>query len=153
VKTKSLIMNFGLLLMLLGFAITGIAQKSSPQPKPTPSLFAALPQSDAVGIVNVRQLLDQAVPKIFAESPAKLAEINGEIEKFKTKTGIDPRSFDQVAFGMRYTYPAEGVAKIESVVLAHGTFNTATFVAAGRIAANGKYREEKYQGRTIYVLR
>lgn len=145
-------MNFGLLLMLLGFAITGIAQKKSPQPKPTPNLLAALPQSDALGIVNVRQLLDQAVPKIFAESPAKLAEVNAEIEKFKTKTGIDPRAFDQLVFGMRYTYRDENKVKVESVVLAHGTFNTTTFVAAGRLAASGKYREEKYQGRTIYVF-
>jgi len=154
VKTKCLVTAVSLLL-LVGVATTALAQKNPttrPKPKSTPSLLAALPQSDALGIVNVRQLLDQALPKIFAESPAKLAEVNGEIEKFKTKTGIDPRAFDQVALGMRYTYPQPGIAKIESVVLARGTFNTATFVAAGRIAANGKYREEKYQGHTIYVF-
>jgi hypothetical protein len=158
VKTRSLVITVSLLLVIVGVAITGIAQKSRPTPTPTPKrtsspgLLAALPQSDAVGTVNVRQLLDQAVPKIFAESPAKLAEVNGELEKFKTKTGINPRSFEEVALSMRYTYPAEGIAKIESVVLARGTFNTATIVAAGRQAANGKYREEKYQGHSIYVF-
>ena len=148
-KTRILITTLSL---LLAFAATGFAQKSGKAPKPTPSLLEALPQSDAVAIVNVRQLLDQAVPKILAENPAKLAEVNAEIAKFKTRTGIDPRSFDQVALGMRYTYPAAGIAKIESVVLARGTFNAAAFVAAGRIAANGKYREEKYQGHTIYIF-
>lgn len=136
----------------MGVAATAFALKNRAAPKPTPSLLATLPQSDALAIVNVRQLLDQAVPKIFAENPAKLAEVNTEIEKFKTKTGIDPRAFDQVALGMRYTYPAAGIAKIESVVLARGTFNAATFVAAGRLAASGKYREEKYLGHTIYVF-
>lgn len=155
-KTKSLVTTVGVLLALVGSATTTFAQKNRPtpqaKPKATPILLAALPQSDALGIVNVRQLLDQAVPKIFADSPTKLAEVNVEIEKFKTKTGIDPRSFDQVALGMHYTYPQAGIAKIESVVLARGTFNTATFVAAGRLAANGKYREEKYQGHTIYIF-
>ena len=148
-KTRILIITLSL---LLAFAVTGFAQKSGKAPKASPSLLTALPQSDAVAIVNVRQLLDQAVPKILAENPAKLAEVNAEIANFKTRTGIDPRSFDQVALGMRYTYPAAGIAKIESVVLARGTFNAAAFVAAGRIAANGKYREEKYQGQTIYIF-
>lgn len=155
-KTRSLVITVSLLLAVLGIAVTGFAQKKdtkpSPKNKPSSSLLTVLPQSDALGTVNVRQLLDEAVPKIFAESPAKLAEVNGELEKFKMKTGIDPRSFEEVALGMRYTYPAEGIAKIESVVLARGKFNTATMVAAGRQAANGKYREEKYQGHTIYVF-
>jgi hypothetical protein len=150
VKTKNLVTTFGLLVLLVGVGIMSFAQRNRAAPKP--SLLSALPQSDALAIVNVRQLLDQAVPKIFAESPAKLAEVNTEIEKFKTKTGIDPRAFDQVALGMRYTYPAAGIAKIESVVLARGTFNAATIVAAGRAAAGGKYREEKYLGHTIYVF-
>lgn len=132
----------------------GFAQKNrgGAAPKPAPTLLSALPQSDALALVNVRLLLDQALPKMLAESPGKLAEVNAEIEKFKSRTGIDPRAFDQVALGMRYTYPAAGISKIESVVLARGTFNAAAFVAAGRIAANGKYREEKYQGHTIYVF-
>ncbi|MDQ2854856.1 MAG: hypothetical protein M3R68_00890 [Acidobacteriota bacterium] len=155
-KTRRLVITISLLLIVVGIAITGVAQKNRPAPTPKrtsgPSLLAALPQSDAVGTVNVRQLLNEAVPKIFAESPAKLAEVNVELDKFKTKTGIDPHLFEEVALSMRYTYPAEGIAKIESVVLARGTFNTATIVAAGRQTANGMYREEKYQGHSIYVF-
>lgn len=149
-KTKALVTIVSL--VLVGVVTTAFAQKTRVAPKPKPSLLSSLPQSDALAIVNVRQLLDQAVPKILAENPAKLAEVNAEIEKFKTKTGIDPRAFDEVALSMRYTYPAAGIAKIESVVLARGTFNAATFVAAGRAAAGGKYREEKYLGHTIYVF-
>ena len=33
-----------------------------------------------------------------------------------------------------------------------GTFNAGAIVAAGRLAANGKYAEQKYQGKTIYVF-
>ena len=143
-----------LLVFLPGFAANVSAQKSrtAAVAKPAPSLLASLPQSDAVILVDQRQLLDQAVPKILADNPTKLAEVNAEIEKFKTKTGIDPRSFDQVAVGVRYRFPGAGVTKIDTLALARGTFNATAFVAAGRIAADGKYREEKYLGQTIYVF-
>jgi hypothetical protein len=155
VKTKRLTIAFTLLLALVaGFSGIAWAQKTRPASvaKPAPSLLTSLPQSDAVALVNQRQLLDEVVPKILADNPAKLAEANAEIEKFKTKTGIDLRSFDQVALSVRYSYPSAGITKVDTVALARGIFNAAAFVAAGKIAAEGKYREEKYQGHTIYVF-
>lgn len=142
------------LLLLIALSLTGFAQKSrnAATAKATPTLLNSLPKSDAVAIVNVRLLLDQALPKMLAENPGKLAEANAEIEKFKTKTGINPRSFDQLAIGLRYTYPQPNISKIESVVLARGAFEPAAVVAAGRVAANGQYREEKYKGSTIYIF-
>lgn len=156
-KTRTLSTNITLLLaFLLACSVTGLAQKPRPAPaatpKPTPGLLAALPQSDAVAVINVRQLLDQAAPKILAGSPEKLAEANADIEKFKTQTGLNLRACDQIAVGMRYTYPSPGIAKIETVALAQGAFDTAAFVAAGRVTAKGQYREEKYQSRTIHVF-
>jgi hypothetical protein len=60
--------------------------------------------------------------------------------------------FQQIALGARFTFPAEGVTKVQTVVLANGTFSAAAMVAAGRVASNGKYREEKYKDKTIYVF-
>jgi len=153
VKNKIVIASTSLVLVLALCSI-GLAQKSRPAaaPKQAPTLLNSLPQSDALGLVDVKQWLDQALPKMLAENPGKLAEANAEIDRFKTRTGIDPRAFDQVALGMRYTYPQPGISKIESVVLARGTFDAATFVAAGRTASNGQYREEKYKGSTIYIF-
>ncbi|HEV7472860.1 MAG TPA: hypothetical protein VGN90_02355, partial [Pyrinomonadaceae bacterium] len=111
-----------------------------------------LPPSDAVAVINLSRVFNEAMPKLLAENPAKLSEINAELEKFKTRTGLDPRSFDQVAVGFSYQYPRSGITKISSIALARGTFNAGAMVAAGRLAANGKYREEKYQGKTIYVF-
>ena len=111
-----------------------------------------LPASDAIALIDVRRLLNQTLPRILAQDPAKLAQANAEVEKFKARTGIDPRSFDRVVLGTRYTYPSPNVTKLETVAIAHGTFDAKALVAAGRIAANGKYREEKYQGATIIVI-
>jgi hypothetical protein len=118
----------------------------------TPNLMAQLPQSDAVAHVKMKQLLSEAMPRILASNPAKLAEVNASIEKFKDRTGLDPRMFQEIAFGVRYSYPAEGVTKLQTVALASGSFSSAAMVAAGRVASNGKYREEKYQDKTIYIF-
>jgi len=157
VKTKVLTCTVAFLLATVistASSISSLAQRtrSVAPAKPTNDLLASLPQADAVALIKVHRLLDEGLPKILAENPAKLAEVNAEIEKFKTKTGIDPRQFDQVALGMRYKFPREGITKVDTVALARGSFNAAAFVAAGRIAANGKYREEKYRGHSIYIF-
>jgi hypothetical protein len=153
VKNKIIVAGICLVLFSTLYS-AAFAQKgrNAAAAKAAPTLLSSLPQSDALSLVNVKTLLDQALPKMLAENPGKLAETNAEIEKFKTSTGINPRSFDQLALGLRYTYPQPGISKIESVVLARGTFDTAAIVAAGRVAANGQYREEKYQGRSIYIF-
>jgi hypothetical protein len=144
-----------LAIILLALAIAGQAQtrgRSVAAPA-QPSLMASLPESDAVAQVKLKQLLNEAMPSILANNPAKLAEVNASIDRFKDRTGLDPRMFQQIALGVRFTYPAEGVTKLQTVALANGAFSSAAMVAAGRVASNGKYREEKYQDKTIYVFR
>jgi len=114
--------------------------------------MSSLPQSDAVVHVKMKQLLSEATPRILAGSPAKLSEVNASIDRFKDRTGLDPRMFQEVALGVRFTYPSEGVTKAQTVALANGTFSAAAMVAAGRVASNGKYREEKYQDKTLYIF-
>ena len=121
---------------------------------PAPAgLMTQLPDSDAVAQVKLRQLLNESLPRIFANNSARLAEINTSIESFKTRTGLDPRMFDQIALAARFSYPSEGVTKVQTVALANGSFSPAAMVAAGRIATSGNYREVKYQGKTIYIFK
>lgn len=119
---------------------------------PAPTLMGSLPESDAVAQVKVKQLLSEAMPRIFAGNPAKLSEVNASLDRFKDRTGLDPRMFQHVALGVRFTYPSEGVTKVQTVALANGTFSAAAMVAAGRVASNGKYREEKFQDKTVYIF-
>jgi len=117
-----------------------------------PTLMSSLPESDAVAQVKMQQLLSEAMPRILAGNPAKLSEVNASMDRFKDRTGLDPRMFQQVALGLRFSYPSEGVTKVQTVALANGTFSAAAMVAAGRVASNGKYREEKYQDKTVYIF-
>jgi hypothetical protein len=114
--------------------------------------FSYLPTSDAVMLIDVHRLLNQTMPAIFAGDQAKVAQANAEIDKFKTRAGIDPRSFDRVAVGSRFTYPSPQVTKLETVAIAHGAFDSKAVSASVSSAANGKYREEKYRGATIMIV-
>lgn len=141
------------LVTVLGLHDTGGAQPSKkPAAQPASNLFSALPESDGLAQVRVKHLLNEVMPRLLASNQAKLDETNAAIERFKTRTGLDPRAFEQVALSVRYSYPAEGVTKVQTVALANGTFSAGAMVAAGRVAANGRYREENYQGKTIYIF-
>lgn len=151
---SSFTLTLGLSLAFIALSNIGLAQRNrtAAAAKEVPTLLSSLPPSDAVALVKVNRVLDEALPKLLAENPAKLAEVNAELAKFAAQTGLDPRSFDQIALGLSYKYPSEGVTKISTVAIARGTFNAGAIVAAGRMAANGKYVEQKYQGKTIYLF-
>ena len=140
-------------LAISGMFVEGRAQTRGRNSAPAASgLMTSLPESDAVAHVKVNQLLNEAMPRILADHPAKLTEVNAGIDRFKERTGLDPRMFQEVALGIRYTYPSEGVTKLQTVGLANGTFSSAAMVAAGRVASNGKYREEKHRDKTVYIF-
>lgn len=116
------------------------------------TLAGILPASDTVALVKVKRLLNEAMPTMLANDPAKLNEANARIDSFKRRTGLDPRSFDELALGLSYEYLPSGAMKVTTVALAQGTFSPTSLVAAGRAATPGKHREEKYQGKTIHVF-
>jgi len=153
---KRKILNLAVVLLAISstMLIEGNAQpRRNSAPAPAASgLMSSLPESDAVAHVKVKQLLNEATPRIFAGNPAGLSEVNASIDRFKERTGLDPRMFQQVAIGIRFTYPSEGVTKLQTVGLANGTFSSSAMVTAGQLAANGRYREEKHHDKTIYIF-
>jgi hypothetical protein len=141
------------LVLSCGAATIGLAQRNRPTSGiPAATLLSSLPPSDAVALINVKRVLDEALPKLLAENPTQLTNATTELANFKAQTGLDPRSFDQVALGFNYEYPRPGITRISTAALARGSFNAGALVAAGRLAANGKYAEQKYQGKTIYLF-
>jgi hypothetical protein len=151
---KRKLLNLAVIVLAVCSSQVQATQTRTRNAAPAPAgLMASLPESDAVAQVKIRQLLNEALPQMLANNSARLAEVNASIERFKTRTGLDPRMFEQVALGVRFSYPSEGVTKVQTVALANGAFSPAAMVVAGRVASNGRYREEKYQGKTIYVFR
>jgi len=150
---NSLFKSVALALILGSISVAVFAQTNRRTASPSAStLLSSLPPSDAVAFIKVRRVLNEAMPKLLAGNPTQVAELNNELAEFKTRTGLDPHSFEEVALGFQFNHPAEAVTKIRTVALARGTFNSGALVAAGRMAANGKYVEQQYQGKTIYVF-
>lgn len=154
IVTKTLLVSIAALTLLLFAALVSgnpvPAQRA--RTNPPASSVKYLPASDALIVVNVRRLINEALPAVVAGDPAKLAQINADITKFKTRTGVDPRSLERVVVGMRYTYPSPNVTKVQTVAIASGTFDAKALIAAARAAAGDKYREEKYRSATISIL-
>lgn len=110
-----------------------------------------LPASDGVITADVRRILNEALPRALASDAAKLAQINADIDRFKTRTGVDLRSVERMAIGSRIHQVGQAT-RMDIVAIARGTFRADIIVAAGRLAAKDKYRTEKHAGKNIYVF-
>src|ERR1043165_5678131 len=155
VKSKLLRTLVALTLLVITAGIVCAQQPRRPKTVARPSasdIFASVPKADGVVVVDVNRLLNETLPNVFAGDSAKLAQINSEIDKFKTQTGIDARTFSRAVIASRYTYPSANVTKLEPVAIATGKFNPAVIVSSARSAAQGTAREEKYGGTTITIL-
>jgi hypothetical protein len=139
-------------LVLPAAAQTNRSVAGAPPTQAAASVLTALPVSDAVLTVDVQRLFKEALPRVYANEPAKLAEVNADIEAFKARTGLDPRAFERVAVGVNAVELPSGRVKLAPVAIARGSFNAAALAAAGRIAAQGKYQEQQYRGKTIYLF-
>ena len=149
---SSITLAFFLVALSPGFGSGVPARTSATAPAPPADALSYLPASDAICLINVRRLLNETMPAILAGDQAKLATANAEIDKFKTRTGIDLRSFDRVVLGAHYTYPSARVTKLETVGIAQGKFDARGLEAAAKTAAGSKLREEKYRGSTILIF-
>lgn len=149
---SAIALAFFLITVFSGFGSRAPARTSGTTVPPPAADLSYLPASDAIVLIDVRRLLNETMPGVLAGDQAKLATANAEIDKFKTRTGIDLRSFDRVVLGERFTYPSARVTRLETVAIAHGTFNAKGIATAGRTAAGDKFREEKYRGATIMIF-
>jgi hypothetical protein len=112
-----------------------------------------LPASDAVLTADLKRILTEAAPRALAGDPQRLAQFNTDIEQFKSRTGVDAREFDALAVGARLISLPSGATKVTNVVaVARGTFDSAALVARARTAAGGKLTEQRYGGKTLYVV-
>ena len=141
----------GVTIITLVSSLTFGGQRQKTPPPAPANIASYLPASDAIAIVDVKRMLNETMPSILGSDQAKLAQANAEIDKFKTKTGVDLRQFNRVAVGMRYVYPNATTTRLETVAIAHGTFDAKAVSASAR-AADGKSLEEKYRGLTITIV-
>jgi hypothetical protein len=118
----------------------------------TNQLVAMLPASDGVVTLHVQRFFSDALPTILSGNKGMLADVIAKIDAMKQKTGIDIRSFDYVAAGVVVKSTEVKTSDFEPVVIARGNVDTTKLIAAAKIAANGKYREERFGDKVIYIF-
>ena len=139
-------------LLVAGVSSLSMGQGRRSAAPPPINAASYLPVSDGVAIVDVKRMLTETMPGILGGDAGKMAQANAEIDKFKTKTGVDLRSIDRMTIGVRYTYPSPKVTKLETVAIARGSFDARAIAAAARSAGKVPVREENYRGRTITII-
>lgn len=118
----------------------------------TGQLAALLPVSDGVITIDMRRLVGDALPQVLASNQPMLNDILGTFDRIKNDTGVDLRQFEQIAVGVSGKKISATEMTFEPIVLARGTFNAGAFLGVAKVAAKGKYREEKIGAKTAYVF-
>lgn len=115
-------------------------------------LVALLPASDAVMTFDAKRFMNDALPQILSGNQTLLGNVVGEIDQIKTRTGIDLRQFEQIAVGVAINKISAKEYDFEPVVLARGQMNANALLSVAKVAAKGKYREEKIGGKSVFIF-
>lgn len=140
------------ILILNGFGAAFAETKTSKNNRQNNRLVSLLPASDAVVTFDAKRFMNNALPQILSGNQTLLGSVVGEIDKIKTKTGIDLRQFEQVAVGVTINKVSAKEYDFEPVVLARGQMNAGALLSVAKVAAKGKYREEKIGGKTVFIF-
>jgi len=145
-KIKAII-SFVLLALVSAYFITGSRAEAQQD-----EMVRMLPVSDGVVTVDVRRLLDEALPQILAANEPMLTKVNFEVDKIKSKTGLDLRRFDSLAIGFKTKQVSEKELDLQPVLLARGPAEAASLSEAAKLASDGETRTEKIAGRTVHIF-
>ena len=141
-----------LLLLLSIFALT-IGASFAQTATVKNDLASQLPASDAVVTMNLKRLINEALPQMLAVLPDELNKVNSQIDDFRGQTGIDLRQFEQAAVGFKLNKTANGKSyQGEPLLLLRGQFNSSALVGVGRTALKGKYRQETIAGKNVIIF-
>lgn len=115
-------------------------------------LIALLPASDGVAVIDTKRLFDTALPTALASNQPLLSEIISKVADINARTGVDLRSFDQIAVGVTVKHGLTNDLDIDAIAVASGTADLASLTATARAAAAGSIREEAMNGKTIIIF-
>lgn len=143
---------FTLSVLVLNMAGSALADTKARKTANSAAIVAMLPASDGVVVFDIKSFLGSALPQMLSGNQAMLAEVTKAIEEAKTKTGIDVRQFETLAAGVSATKIKDKEYDLDSVLIARGQVSAGAVLAAAKLAANGKYREEKVGEKTIIIF-
>lgn len=136
---------------LAASAVTDVSTNRKPVSTAN-QLALLLPASDGVVTLDVKRFFSVALPKLLTSNQPMLEKVTAKIDEMKARTGIDIRQFEYLAAGVTAKQVSDKKYDIEPVVIARGQVSSGSLIGAAKLAANGKYREEKAGDKTIYIF-
>lgn len=115
-------------------------------------LVSLLPASDGVAIIDSKRFFSDALPQVLSANQPVLNQITTKLSEIESRTGISLRKFDNVAVGVEMTEVRPKEVDFDTVAIASGDVNAGALLAIAKLASNGAYREEKVNGRVVFVF-
>ncbi len=117
-----------------------------------PDALTMLPASDVIVDLNVRRMFTEALPRMLAKSPVKLAEMNRSLNQLKTMIGIDIRAVERIVIGGRM--PAGGFVPTsttvpDSVFIVQGKLDVERLVSLAGLASQGRVVKQTHNGTSV----
>lgn len=132
-------------LLMNMFAATGVQAK-------TPKLVGLLPASDGIAVFDSKRFLNEGLPQVLSANQEWLTKITAKLDEMQSRTGIDPRRFDQAAIGVKFKEVSATEMDYDTVALLSGDVNFGAVIAAAKLASKGSYRTEKVGDKAIHIF-
>jgi tetratricopeptide (TPR) repeat protein len=138
----------GVLAVLYLSATVSPAQTGTPVPGDP---FAVVPASDALILVDLKRFSSDAIPRLLVDEPEARALVLG-IPDPKTVELLDARAMHRMVVGLRYSKSRDGQTPFDfDLVVVAQSSEAGQLPALIRSRGAGKYREQQYAGKTLYI--
>lgn len=120
-------------------------------------LAKLLPASEIVILIESGKIFREKLPQVLSDKQTLLAKINSELDKFKSRTGLDLRDVESAAIGLKKT-ELKNKTDFEWVALFQGKSNISSKVPIVVAKHKGTRHDDikieniKIGNRTIYIL-
>ncbi len=125
---------------------------AAPVPQNVIASLANLPEADSFLYINSQRILKEVLPKFM--SAKDLDEMRKGFEEVKKEAGFDPMSVEYLAIALRFRKPTADLnfQSPEAMIIASGDFSAESLIALGRVASQGKMRDEVYGNKTLGLM-
>jgi hypothetical protein len=140
-------------LALLAIICISTAASLAQTPKESIDPFAVLPASDALIVIDLNRFTSDAIPRLLVDDPDARALVLGTTDP-KTIDLLDPRAIQRFVAGLHYTTPPNEKTPTDFVIVTIAqTTEAGQLPALIRSRGSGKYREQQYGGKTLFITK
>lgn len=134
----------------LRFLLAITAVIISAAPARAQSLTANLPESDGVVTVDVRRIVNEALPRLLTAE--QMTRVQSALSKAKQIAGFDVSNIEPAVIGLRLNRGAP-LSVPGMLLVMRGSFNADALISLLKIGFAGKYQDEKYGMKSLTLMR